>query len=30
LTVILFGLFVENGIFKLVEDRTVRRWGMAT
>jgi NitT/TauT family transport system permease protein len=30
LTVILFGLFVENVIFKLVEDRTVRRWGMAT
>jgi NitT/TauT family transport system permease protein len=29
LTVILFGLFVENVIFKLVEDRTVRRWGMA-
>jgi hypothetical protein len=28
--VILFGLFVENVIFKLVEDRTVRRWGMAT
>lgn len=30
LTVILFGLLVENVIFKLVEDRTVRRWGMAT
>jgi NitT/TauT family transport system permease protein len=30
LTVILFGLFVENFVFKLIEDRTVRRWGMAT
>jgi NitT/TauT family transport system permease protein len=30
LTVILFGLLVENVIFKLLEDRTVRRWGMAT
>ena len=28
LTVILFGLFVENVIFKAVESRTVRRWGM--
>jgi NitT/TauT family transport system permease protein len=28
LTVILFGLFVENVIFKVIEDRTVRRWGM--
>lgn len=29
LTVILFGLLVENLLFKAVEDRTVRRWGMA-
>ena len=28
LTVILFGLFVENVIFKAIESRTVRRWGM--
>jgi len=28
LTVILFGLAVENLIFKTVEKRTVRRWGM--
>ncbi len=28
LTVILFGLFVEHVIFRSVEDRTVRRWGM--
>jgi NitT/TauT family transport system permease protein len=28
LTVILFGLFVEHVIFKTIEDRTVRRWGM--
>jgi len=28
LTVILFGLFVENVIFKTIEKRTVRRWGM--
>jgi NitT/TauT family transport system permease protein len=30
LTVILFGLFVEHAIFKTVENRTVRRWGMQT
>ena len=30
LTVILFGLFVEHVIFKSIEDRTVRRWGMQT
>ena len=30
LTVILFGLFVEHVIFKTIEDRTVRRWGMLT
>jgi NitT/TauT family transport system permease protein len=30
LTVILFGLFVEHVIFKTVEDRTVRKWGMQT
>jgi len=28
LTVILFGLLVENLIFKTIENRTVRRWGM--
>jgi NitT/TauT family transport system permease protein len=28
LTVILFGLFVENVIFTSIESRTVRRWGM--
>jgi len=28
LTVILFGLAVENLIFKSIESRTVRRWGM--
>ena len=30
LTVILFGLLVENVIFKLIEKRTVERWGMST
>ena len=30
LTVILFGLFVENVIFRTIESRTVRRWGMQT
>ena len=30
LTVILFGLLVENLLFKTIERRTVRRWGMAT
>lgn len=29
-TVILIGLFVENVIFRTVEARTIRRWGMAT
>jgi NitT/TauT family transport system permease protein len=28
LTVIIFGLLVENLIFKTIESRTVRRWGM--
>ena len=28
LTVILFGLFVEYVIFRTIENRTVRRWGM--
>jgi NitT/TauT family transport system permease protein len=28
LTVILFGLVVENLIFRTIENRTVRRWGM--
>jgi sulfonate transport system permease protein len=30
LTVILFGLFVENVVFRTIERRTVRRWGMQT
>jgi NitT/TauT family transport system permease protein len=30
LTVILFGLLVENLIFKTIEKRTVSRWGMST
>jgi NitT/TauT family transport system permease protein len=30
LTVILFGLLVENVVFRAVERRTVRRWGMQT
>jgi NitT/TauT family transport system permease protein len=30
LTVIVFGLIVENLIFKTIENRTVRRWGMQT
>src|SRR5687768_10055102 len=29
-TVILFGLFVENVVFKTLEQRTVRRWGMVS
>lgn len=28
LTVILFGLIVENLVFKTIENKTVRRWGM--
>jgi NitT/TauT family transport system permease protein len=28
LTIILFGLFVEQVVFKTIEDKTVRRWGM--
>jgi NitT/TauT family transport system permease protein len=28
LTVILFGLIVEHLIFRTIENRTVRRWGM--
>ena len=28
LTVIIFGLFVENVVFRTIEQRTVRRWGM--
>jgi NitT/TauT family transport system permease protein len=27
-TIILIGLIVENGIFRTVEERTIRRWGM--
>jgi NitT/TauT family transport system permease protein len=30
LTVILFGLFVENVIFRTLEQRTIQRWGMQT
>jgi NitT/TauT family transport system permease protein len=30
LTVILFGLLVENLVFRVLEKRTVRRWGMAS
>lgn len=30
LTVILFGLIVENLIFKTIEARTIKRWGMTT
>lgn len=29
LTVIVFGLIVENLVFRVIENRTVRRWGMA-
>jgi sulfonate transport system permease protein len=29
LTVIVFGLIVENVVFRVIENRTVRRWGMA-
>jgi NitT/TauT family transport system permease protein len=28
LTIIVFGLLIENLVFRTVEDRTVRRWGM--
>ena len=30
LTVMLFGLAVESLVFKTIEKRTVRRWGMET
>ena len=30
LTVIIIGLLVENVIFRTVEARTIRRWGMAS
>lgn len=30
LTVIIFGLFVENVVFRTIERRTVKRWGMQT
>jgi NitT/TauT family transport system permease protein len=30
LTIILIGLAVENGVFRLIEFRTVQRWGMQT
>ncbi|MBV8601557.1 MAG: ABC transporter permease [Candidatus Eremiobacteraeota bacterium] len=29
-TVILIGLFVENVIFRTIESRTIRKWGMST
>ncbi|HUH60486.1 MAG TPA: ABC transporter permease, partial [Candidimonas sp.] len=28
LTVIIIGLIVENFVFRLIEKKTVRRWGM--
>jgi NitT/TauT family transport system permease protein len=28
LTIIMIGLVVENGVFRVIESRTVRRWGM--
>ena len=28
LTIIIFGLLIENLVFKTIEDRTIRRWGM--
>jgi NitT/TauT family transport system permease protein len=28
LTVILFGLVVEHVVFRTIENRTVKRWGM--
>jgi NitT/TauT family transport system permease protein len=28
LTIIVFGLLIENFVFRSVEQRTVRRWGM--
>jgi NitT/TauT family transport system permease protein len=28
LTIIMIGLLVENGVFRTIESRTVRRWGM--
>ena len=28
LTIIVFGLLIENFVFRSVEDRTIRRWGM--
>jgi NitT/TauT family transport system permease protein len=30
LAVIVIGLIVENGIFRSIENRTIRRWGMAS
>ena len=30
LTVIIFGLLVENVVFRLIERSTVQRWGMQT
>jgi len=30
LTVILIGLLVENVIFRTIEEKTIRHWGMAT
>jgi NitT/TauT family transport system permease protein len=28
LSIILIGLFIENVVFRLIEMKTVRRWGM--
>jgi NitT/TauT family transport system permease protein len=28
LSIILIGLFIENVVFRSIEARTVRRWGM--
>jgi NitT/TauT family transport system permease protein len=28
-TIVLIGLLVEHGVFRAVEQRTVRRWGMS-
>ncbi len=27
-TVIIVGILIENGIFRNIEDRTIRKWGM--
>ena len=30
LSIILIGLFVDNAIFRVIENKTVRKWGMQT